>query len=82
MNQMTFIARPKPSKARRSAHPDRTRDEEVLDWVTRRARGESCGSIARAYGVSRGQVVVATTNVMKADFAECGEVIWQGEYWA
>lgn len=79
---MNVMTKEDAYKNRRPPHPDRSRDEEVLSWVSRRARGESCGSIARAYGVSRGQVVTATTNVMKADFAECGEVIWQGEYWA
>ena len=58
----------------------RARDEELLDWVRRRAAGESCGSIARAAGSNPGIVIRATNVVRDADAAESGEDV-TGAYW-
>lgn len=53
--------------------PTRARDEVILAWVFHRAAGITCGQIAVWYGVGRGQVVVATTNVRDADVKVDGQ---------
>lgn len=61
----------------------RERDERVLSWLDRRSRGESARDIAKSDGVGPGQVIVATNNVMDADFEESGEparIVKRG-YW-
>jgi hypothetical protein len=60
--------------------PSRERDEQILDWLSRRASGESCASIARVDGTHSGIVVVATNNIRNADIAESGEPVL-GAYW-
>lgn len=48
-------------------------DRDVLDWVRRRAAGESSATIAARYGAHDAYVRVATNKVTKADLAESGE---------
>ena len=72
---------PRRAKAKRVTDYSRARDEQILDWVARRAAGESCYSIAEAAGVARGQVVAATSRVKDADFAHNGDTIFVGDYW-
>lgn len=51
----------------------RERDDQLLSWMQRRANGESARDIAKSEGVGPGQVIIATNNVMDADFKESGE---------
>ena len=51
----------------------RSRDEEVLDWIARRAAGESANGIAKVAGKASAVVVQATNQVRDADLAESGE---------
>jgi hypothetical protein len=80
--QLPAIARRATPKPAHISAKTRDRDELILEWLACRTAGESCYSIATRYGVSRGQVVAATGRVRDADFAECGETIFVGEYWA
>lgn len=58
----------------------RLRDARTLDWVRRRAKGETCVQIGAAYGMDPRSISRATETVRKADAAESGEDI-EGEYW-
>lgn len=57
----------------RIRHVPRARDEEVLQWLDRRVRGESCAAIGAAFGVAERAVEAATRAVRAADLAESGE---------
>lgn len=76
MNAMTQITRNTPSRS-----TTRQRDDQILEWLARRTGGETCQSIAVSEGVSRGQVVAATSRVKDADIAECGDDVASG-YWS
>lgn len=58
-------------------------DRDVLDWVRRRAAGESSAAIAARCGAHDAYVRVATNKVRAADLAESGEDPRQVEraYW-
>ena len=64
-------------------NPGREDDDRLLGMVASRARGMSCPSLARRFGVSAHAVMMATNRVMKADLAESGErpSVVQQWYW-
>ncbi|TMV86127.1 hypothetical protein FGG78_20150 [Thioclava sp. BHET1] len=51
----------------------RAQDEQALDWLRRRDRGESSAAIARMAGVASARVRVVTQRIRDEDLAQSGE---------
>ena len=52
----------------------RERDEQLLEWLHCNDEGESCGSIARRYGVGPGSVSRVLKKIRQDDAEAHGEV--------